>query len=586
MVARGQLVLAFSALLALAPPVGGLNAPTAASEPELPTGASALHMSLVGSLALPGGVHGDVWVQGDYAYVGTWRQPSCPGTGVKIVDVSNPAVPARAGTLAQHNGTSQEVMRVIHVASPAFTGDLLAVGLQICGDGGLAGVEFWDVSNPRQPDRLGFFATPGTQGVHELALVQRPSDGRVLALLAVPNSELSGAGGDFRIVDATDPRNPAQLAQWGVKEQLGLSLPGGQGQSPMIFDHSVRANADGTRAYLSYWDAGFIILDIADPSHPTFLGKTSYQPDEEGNAHSVALAQGERLLLGADEDFDASVPGLLINAPPALTGKIEMAQGRVSKRLSETGPVSGDLVYLGRACPDGDPNANTGVPGSDPLLADPSGKIALLDRGACFFALKLARAAQAGAIGAVVVNNQDGAPIAMGGPSNLPQPAIPAVMIRQDDGARIKAALASGTTVNVTLSDKIISAYNDWGYLRLFDISNPANPVQISRFGTAHAFTDRANGPPDDGIYSAHNPIVDGNLVFASWYSDGVRAIDISDPANPREVGYFVPPDTPTLSPELPTKRPMVWGVAEQNGLLFLSDMNYGLWIVRFTPGG
>src|SRR5262249_14267924 len=147
----------------------------------LPPGASASHMELVGSLALPGGAHGDVWVRGDFAYVGTWRQPNCPATGVKVIDVSDPTNPTLVGTLAQHAGTSQEDMSVISVSTPTFRGDLLAVGLQVCGRGGLPGVEFWNVSDPRRPERLGYFETGGTNGVHELSLVQRPSDGRVLA---------------------------------------------------------------------------------------------------------------------------------------------------------------------------------------------------------------------------------------------------------------------------------------------------------------------------------------------------------------------------------------------------------------------
>ena len=59
--------------------------------------------------------------------------------------------------------------------------------------------------------------------------------------------------------------------------------------------------------------------------------------------------------------------------------------------------------------------------------------------------------------------------------------------------------------------------------------------------------------------------------------------VDISDPANPREVGYFVPPDSTALSGET-SSRPMVWGVVKQGDLLFASDMNYGLWILRFSP--
>ena len=38
-----------------------------------------------------------------------------------------------------------------------------------------------------------------------------------------------------------------------------------------------------------------------------------------------------------------------------------------------------------------------------------------------------------------------------------------------------------------------------------------------------------------DGVYSVHNAVVKGDLSYASWYSDGVRVVDLSDPARPRE---------------------------------------------------
>ena len=38
-----------------------------------------------------------------------------------------------------------------------------------------------------------------------------------------------------------------------------------------------------------------------------------------------------------------------------------------------------------------------------------------------------------------------------------------------------------------------------------------------------------------------HKPVVRGNRLYLSHYSDGLRAVDISRPASPREVAAFVP---------------------------------------------
>ena len=560
--------------------------PMARADQPLPEGASASNMSLVGSLELPGGA-ADVWVHGDFAYVGTWYEPECPGLGVKIVDVSDPSAPALVGSLAQHEGTSAEDFTVISVQSPTFEGDLLAVGLQTCADAGLNGVEFWDVTDPTQPQFLSFFETADTTGVHEMSLIQRPSDGLVLASLAVPYAENPDTEqlGEYQFVDATDPLNPVLLSEWSIGDRLEVDVFGGQGQYVAIYGHSVTVNPEGTRAVLSYWDAGFVILDISDASNPTFLGKTTYPVEDEGEAHSSALANDGTLLVAADEDLMPSVQGTRVNAPVDLAGEIESAEGGATLPLFDLEPLSGDLVYLGRACPEGDEETGTGVavPGGDPLLGDPAGKIALIDRGICSFDYKIERAEAAGAIAVVMVQNQaDEPPFSMGGGDV----AIdrPGVMIGLADGDQIKAALEAGTTVNVTLDDDIVSSYNDWGYLRLFDITDPANPVEVGRFGTENTFTDPLNGPPTpDGIYSVHNPLVEGDLVFASWYSDGVRAIDISDPANPVEVGFFIPPPVAALSFGTGDQAD-VWGVVKQGDLLFLSDQDYGLWIVRY-PG-
>src|SRR5262249_1568163 len=153
------------------------------------------------------GFNADVAALDGYAYVGTYGAGThCPSLGVHIVDVSDPAAPRFVATSARYQGTSAEDVVVRRVASPFFTGDLLAAGIQRCatGNGVRGGLALVDVSAPHNPVELGFFDTgTGPRGVHELDLAQQ--DGRLLALLAVPNAERAGIG-DVQIVDITDPR--------------------------------------------------------------------------------------------------------------------------------------------------------------------------------------------------------------------------------------------------------------------------------------------------------------------------------------------------------------------------------------------
>ncbi len=77
--------------------------------------------------------------------------------------------------------------------------------------------------------------------------------------------------------------------------------------------------------------------------------------------------------------------------------------------------------------------------GCTPITSAVAGGIALIDRGACDFSLKVFNAQSAGAIAVIVANNQGGtATITMGAGANAKQVRIPAVMISQNDGAALK----------------------------------------------------------------------------------------------------------------------------------------------------
>ena len=75
-----------------------------------------------------------------------------------------------------------------------------------------------------------------------------------------------------------------------------------------------------------------------------------------------------------------------------------------------------------------------------------------------------------------------------------------------------------------------------------------------------------------------HNPEVHGDLLYLSWYSDGLRVVDISEPASPREVASFVPPSQRIQGETVP---PLIWGVHVEDNLIFLSDMSAGLYILE-----
>ena len=122
----------------------------------------------------------------------------------------------------------------------------------------------------------------------------------------------------------------------------------------------------------------------------------------------------------------------------------------------------------------------------------------------------------------------------------------------------------------------------------VFDIREPANPVSIATFPT-----------PDDADYAAkgahfgpHNlhenrqgSFVSSSVIFATWQNAGVRAFDISNPYQPREIGAFVPA-APIHMIDRRAGRPKVIQSADvfvdAAGLIYATDYNAGLSIIEF----
>jgi hypothetical protein len=100
------------------------------------------------------------------------------------------------------------------------------------------------------------------------------------------------------------------VTNWGARRDAGLRVgyndqcaPDCRGTIAQAFLHSVTISPDRTRAYLSYWDLGVLILDVSDPGTPRYLGRFTASPIAEGNHHSVAITPNGNLALVADETF-------------------------------------------------------------------------------------------------------------------------------------------------------------------------------------------------------------------------------------------------------------------------------------------
>ena len=152
------------------------------------------------------------------------------------------------------------------------------------------------------------------------------------------------------------------------------------------------------------------------------------------------------------------------------------------------------------------------------------------------------------------------------------------------------------------------------GFLATLDVTRPDAISEISRFNTGGTFThnawltrdgryvfttDERAGSPLEGWdllpsppvkvsqYIAapgtipHNVIVDGDRLVLSHYTEGVRMLDVRDPTQPREMGYY---DT---YPGASTGFNGAWGayIFPSSNLIVVSDINGGLFVVEYTGG-
>jgi hypothetical protein len=268
-----------------------------------------------------GGYSADIYVHKGFAYLSSWHGRACPGLGVRVYDVHEPSHPRRVSTYADLRanpslgGSWTEKTIVQHVHTAAFTGELAVTSFQACGgrtSSSFRGFGLYDVSDPAHPRKLALVRTD-PRGSHEIWL--QPVGKRAYVYTAIPYSELESSPTynattgqatvpgkpDFRIFDVSDPTHPVQVGQWGAWKELGIYPRKGRGHFSFNYVHSVRTNAAGTLAYLSYWDLGTVILDIRNPQHPRYLGRTHFLPGEEGDAHSTALAHNGKLLIETHE---------------------------------------------------------------------------------------------------------------------------------------------------------------------------------------------------------------------------------------------------------------------------------------------
>lgn len=599
---------------------------------ERPSGSREKNLELMGrGERLLADATTDVWAHGQHAYLGTFNSPCGTGEnfvtgtgavdlvdgvdepGVPIFDVANPTRPAYVGNLPSVDGSRVNDVKVATLNS----GDVLVHSNEACADGP-GGIEVYGVNDPASPVHLAsiridelnpiadaLFGGLSDVGVHNAWLFTQGERDYVAVVAET-------AFDTFRVYDITEPTAPKLVAAWGAEELFdpgvgeetedsdrvlaaALDLLGfggsGFGASPHKFLHDVTVSGDGTKAYLSNWDAGLVLLDIADLAdldgvalpneRVTSVARNPAEGslDGEVNSHAAWPSEDGSIVVETEEDFSAwerqsppsnltfgegepttPLPGVAIataagddfeahptgNTATVDADAVTVTAGPLAEttypaielagdqpRFADTGPVTGEAVFIGRAC-DGDALLNA--------EAVDAGDIAVVRRGACTFREKNFNAADAGAAAIVIANNVD---------TSTP-----------------------------------------WGGVRIWDYSDPTNPQLASTFNTAcSAAPEPIEGCDPAGTYSVHNVVVDSRddktFAYISWYRDGMVVLDITDPYNPEQVARFFDDSEEFRSANGGNPHDF-WGVHKlaDEPWVYASDRNSGLSMFKLLGSG
>jgi len=555
------------------------------------------NVELVGRADIEGAAEGrvaDVTAFGNFAYL-TVRDPEgCSDAGVAVMDISNPASPKQIGFIDATEGSFPgEGAQVLDVKTKSFTGQVLLFNNEICGATGDGGVTMWDVTNPTKPVVLAAHAGDTTVGdelteepVHnEIHSVLGWTDGKKAYAVLVDNYE----GADVDIMDISDPRNPVLISEtdlndFDVLQEEDTPLGG----NSFLHDVEVQKIKGTMTMIASYWDGGWVLLDVNDPANPKYLRDFDYSAKDtltglspsEGNAHQAEFSPNGKLFLGTDEDF--SPFRLTVSAGGQ---DFQAAQGSDTPQLDASATLTGTPVFLGRAC------------ASDGALPAASGgaTIAVVERGVCAFTEKAASVDAAGGYtGVVLINNA-----CTGIVTPSVAGSLPFVSVSRADGFALfgqtldEAACDAGTQAPLRAGAtgtpvKAAAVFDGWGYTRLVDT---ASMKELGAYAIEEALDPAyATG---FGDLSVHEVAVDPKkkgLAYLSYYSGGLRVVEYGQNGI-REVGAYIAEGGNNfwgvehhLLPQGNGKGKAKAGPAK-NELILASDRDSGLWIFRYTGG-
>ena len=579
------------------------------------------------------GLVADVAAYGDYAYLANWGEPDCagperggvnsPDAGAWVIDISDPANPVEVNFIPMPQDTRPgEGMQVAPIETKWFSGEILVMNAEACGKNYKGGFMLYDVSNPLKVRKLsegfGERTRSDTHQTHS-AFIWQPH-GSTSAYLVLQDEEDEA---DLDIFDITNPRRPRQIAELNLND-FNVDQPALGLTDSSLHDMTVKCMTTGFYAgkcimIASYWDGGYVLLDVTDPANPVFLYDTDFAAIDpelfeqtgieltpEGNAHQAEFTADNRFFIGTDEDFSPYRADqlVIITADGPVEYPSEIVPGGAAPAILPDLTLNGPVVYGGYGCPDSEPIPSPeDIPGYLEMLEEGEEMILVLQRGpsgdptapeaACFPGDKAHEAFLAGWDAVLFVNRHGFTNDPFCGSGAFVDEIVAVCTTHEGFHALFPddpnlATYPDGPAIG-TIGGEISvgSLFDGWGYVHLFDAATGA---ELDTFAIDEAMDPAyAFGFGDLTVHEVATDPSDPSLMYLSYYSGGLIALQIqcSNPADNStcelvEVGgYLDEAGNNFWGVEVilnPDDDPNVQG---DEVLILASDRDYGLFIFQ-----
>jgi hypothetical protein len=327
------------------------------------------------------------------------------------------------------------------------------------------------------------------------------------------------------IVDVTDPSQPKYLAH--IPGLEGNYEEGGA-QMTRVCDGRTLPKGDPNKTYLLrvFGGRGHEIWDVSDPAKPALLTRIvmglkdthkSWWECDTGIAYLVSGAEGWRVRR-MTQVYDLSDPTKPVQIRDfGLVGQQPGTSGAVPTELH--GPVStgpqGNRVYFGYG-------TNKG------------GVLQIVDREKL---LKGPKEPTPENLRYPVISELDMLPF-NGAHTVFPMLHMPIAEFAKDKDGKVRDFV-------MIVDEQILNECQEARQLVWFvDVTVESRPMVVSNFMVPEASGNFCERGGRFGSHSANEsmaPVFYKKLVFITYFNAGVRAVDVRNPYQPKEVGYFIP---------------------------------------------